>query len=225
MAAFEIFLHKITGQEDIVYGLPAAGQAATGNLTLVGHCVNLLPLRTKIQAELNFQQYLAKRKSELLDDYEHQQFTFGNLIKILGIPRDPSRIPLVPIMFNVDLGMDDPIRFEGLQHRLISNPRKFETFEIFLNLSSSANTLVFEWSYNTDLFSPASIHYWMEGFTDIIRQAVDSREEPISSWTFNAGHMAEKLREWNNTEIELPVQHSFLEIFWENAKKNPHAAP
>ncbi|MCF1750135.1 non-ribosomal peptide synthetase [Mariniradius sediminis] len=224
MAAFEIFLHKITGQEDIVYGLPAAGQAATGNLTLVGHCVNLLPLRTKIQAELNFQQYLAKRKSELLDDYDHQQFTFGNLIKILGIPRDPSRIPLVPIMFNVDLGMDDPIRFEGLQHKLISNPRKFETFEIFLNLSSAAGTLVLEWSYNTDLFSPATVSYWMEGFTDIIRQAVDSPEIPISIWTFNADRMAEKLREWNNTEIELPVRHSFLEIFWENAKANPHAA-
>lgn len=224
MAAFEIFLHKITGQDDLLYGLPAAGQAATGNLTLVGHCVNLLPLRTKIQAELNFQQYLARRKSELLDDYEHQQFTFGNLIKILGIPRDPSRIPLVPIMFNVDLGMDDPIRFEGLQHRLISNPRKFETFEVFLNLSSSANALVFEWSFNTDLFSSATISYWMEGFTAVIRQAVNSPEVPISTWTFNADQMAEKLREWNNTEMELPARHSFLEIFWENAKKNPNAA-
>lgn len=223
MAAFEIFLHKITGQADIVYGLPAAGQAATGNLTLVGHCVNLLPLRTKILAELNFQQYLAKRKSDLLDDYDHQQFTFGNLIKILGIPRDPSRIPLVPIMFNVDLGMDDPIRFEGLQHRLISNPRKFETFEIFLNLSSAAGALVLEWSYNTDLFSPATISYWMEGFTAVIRQAVNSPEVPISTWTFNADQMAEKLREWNNTEMELPARHSFLEIFWENAKKNPQA--
>lgn len=223
MAAFEIFLHKITGQDDLVYGLPAAGQAATGNLTLVGHCVNLLPLRTKIQAELNFQQYLAKRKTELLDDYEHQQFTFGNLIKILGIPRDPSRIPLVPIMFNVDLGMDDPIRFDGLQHRLISNPRKFETFEVFLNLSSSANALVFEWSFNTDLFSSATISYWMEGFTAVIRQAVNSPEVPISTWTFNADQMAEKLREWNSTKMELPVRHSFLEIFWENAKKNPNA--
>jgi non-ribosomal peptide synthetase component F len=224
MAAFEIFLHKITGQEDIVYGLPAAGQAATGNLTLVGHCVNLLPLRTKIQAELNFQQYLAKRKSELLDDYDHQQFTFGNLIKILGIPRDPSRIPLVPIMFNVDLGMDDPIRFEGLQHRLISNPRKFETFEIFLNLSSAGGALVLEWSYNTDLFSPATVAYWMEGFTDIIRQATKSPEKPIAHWTFDAAWMDSKLREWNATEMELPVKHSFLEIFWENAKKNPQAS-
>ncbi|MBS2091142.1 condensation domain-containing protein, partial [Klebsiella pneumoniae] len=44
MAAFEVLLHRLTGQDDIIIGLPTAGQAVTDNYGLVGHCVNLLPL-------------------------------------------------------------------------------------------------------------------------------------------------------------------------------------
>src|SRR5690606_4707847 len=51
IASFESLLHLLTGQEDIVLGIPAAGQAATGHNELVGHCVNMLPLRSKITGE------------------------------------------------------------------------------------------------------------------------------------------------------------------------------
>src|SRR5690606_10340498 len=42
LISFEVYLSKLTGQNDIVVGLPTAGQAATGHFNLVGHCVNLL---------------------------------------------------------------------------------------------------------------------------------------------------------------------------------------
>lgn len=48
IASFEVFLHRFTGRETFVVGLPAAGQAATGNYHLAGHCVNLLPLKTTV---------------------------------------------------------------------------------------------------------------------------------------------------------------------------------
>ena len=46
MAAFEVFLFRVTGHSDVVLGIPAAGQSASGLYGLVGHCVNLLPLRS-----------------------------------------------------------------------------------------------------------------------------------------------------------------------------------
>src|SRR5690606_7061658 len=39
-AVLEIFLHRVSGQETIVSGLPTAGQLSAKNPTLVGHCVN-----------------------------------------------------------------------------------------------------------------------------------------------------------------------------------------
>ncbi|WP_194974094.1 non-ribosomal peptide synthetase [Aquiflexum lacus] len=221
MAAFEIFLSKITGQDDLVLGLPAAGQAATDHLVLMGHCVNLLPIRAKVDQNLSFEEYLGKRRLELLDDYDHQKYTFGNLIKKLNLERDASRIPLVPLVFNIDVGMDDQVNFSGLEHSLISNPRKFENFEIFLNLTNHGENLMVEWSYNTNLFHKDTISYWMRGLEDMLSQVVHNPDKPIRNLILNESLVFQQLKEWNATFMKLPVQYSFLEIFYEQAKSIP----
>lgn len=62
LSAFEVFLYLQTHQQELVVGLPAAGQAATEKFGLVGHCVNLLPLKTKIDPDVSFGSYLKNRK-------------------------------------------------------------------------------------------------------------------------------------------------------------------
>ncbi|HEY4876588.1 MAG TPA: condensation domain-containing protein, partial [Puia sp.] len=104
IASYEIFLHRLTGQKDVVLGLPAAGQSVTNNYALIGHCVNLLPLRSNLEEGKTFIEYLKERKKKILDDYDHQQFTFGSLLKKINITRDPSRVPLVPAVLNIDTG-------------------------------------------------------------------------------------------------------------------------
>lgn len=170
LSAFEIFLYQQTGQTDIVVGLPTAGQSATENFELVGHCVNLLPLRSTIDQEVSFLQYLKYRKSAFFDAYEHQQLSFGQLVKKLNVKRDPSRIPLVPVVFNMDMGMDNAVFFDTLKHRLISNPRAYETFEIFLNLTGSKDSFVLEWTYNTQLFKAATIDRMTNDFEVLLEK-------------------------------------------------------
>ena len=66
LSVFEILLHHRTGQQDIVIGLPSSGQAATGNFGLVGHCVNLLPLDSKVDPNSSFMDYLKRRKVKFM---------------------------------------------------------------------------------------------------------------------------------------------------------------
>lgn len=169
IAAFEVLLYHRTGQTDIVVGLPSAGQLATGYLGLVGHCVNLLPLLSKIDPDQSFVDYLIKRRSEIYDAYDYQRLTFSELIRRLNIKRDKSRVPLVPIVFNVDMGMDEKVKFNGLKHRLISNPRISQTFDITLNVNGSKNALVFEWAYNTQLFTSDTIDLMMLEFESLLK--------------------------------------------------------
>ena len=169
LAAFEVFLHFLTGQKNIVVGLPASGQAVTGHYNLVGHCVNFLPLRSYPNKNYSFKEYLKIRKSAVLDAFDHQQITWGNLLKNLKIARDPARIPLTPVVFNVDMGLDDGVAFENLDYKLISNPRAFESFELFINASGSENSFVLEWSYNTQLFEQQTIQQMMTGFEHILK--------------------------------------------------------
>ncbi|HTS44298.1 MAG TPA: condensation domain-containing protein, partial [Puia sp.] len=168
LVAYEVLIHRLTGQQEIVLGLPAAGQSATGNYGLVGHCVNLLPLRSHLNTTQTFLEYLKQRKAEILNDYDRQQLSFGSLLKKLNITRDASRVPLIQLVFNIDMGMDDGVEFYGLKHSLIYNPRDYETFEIFLNVSGRGDEVVLEWSYNTQLYRGERIEGMMRSFEGML---------------------------------------------------------
>lgn len=206
LAAFEVFLQQITGQDDIIVGLPSAGQPATGNYRLVGHCVNLLALRSFPKPGLSFRDYLLQRKSQVLDAYDHQLYTFGSLLKKLNVARDPSRIPLVPVMFNIDMGLDNDVEFYGLNHKLKSIPREYENFELFLNIAGQDEAPVLEWSYNTQLFKAGSIKQMMEAFTFLLQQIVKKPEILIKNIpVLNAEEIKKQLRAWNNTQYPYPM--------------------
>jgi len=179
LSAFESFVYRVTGQEDLIIGLPAAGQNVEGLYNLVGHCVNLLPLRTVVDPALKFTEYLKKRKAYMFDAFDHQQFTFGSLIQKLNIHRDPSRIPLVPVVMNVDIGFTEGFHFEGCQFKVTTNPRYFENFEIFLNASGQGDELILECTFNNDLFEEKMMHRRMEEFIQLMDGLVDDPEVRI----------------------------------------------
>ena len=209
LASFEVLLHRLTGQEDIVIGLPAAGQSATDNYGLVGHCVNLLPLRSNPTGEITIMDYLKSRKKGILDAYDHQQFTFGSLLKKLNIKRDPSRIALVPLLFNIDMGLADGVDFYRLDYELLSNPREFENFEIFLNATGTEHSLILEWSYNTQLFKPSTIREMMDKFKFLLNEVIKDPSQKIKDVLLtNALPLNDKLDQWNNTFLDYPKEKS-----------------
>jgi len=184
LASFEVFLCQLTGQNDIVIGVPAAGQPVTGMNDLVGHCVNLLPLRSNPEPNISFIDYLNKRKIELFDAYDNQQLSFGHLLQKLNVARDPSRIPLVPIAFNMGLGLTDDVAFSNLNFKLINTGQTFNTFEIFLNASGTEKNLVLEWSFNKVLFKPETIQKMMLSFEQVLQKIVEDPSRTIEEITF-----------------------------------------
>jgi amino acid adenylation domain-containing protein len=221
MTAFEVFLYQITGQNDIIIGLPASGQAALGYYDLVGHCVNLLPIRSQIDGKLTFSEYLSARKPQIFDAYEHQRLTFGSLLKNLKIARDSSRIPLVPVVFNVDFGKDDGVDFHGLEFEMISNPKAYLNFELFLNVNGSEDSVVLEWTYNSQLFNPDSIWGMIESFNRLLQQLVADPEMKLKEFSQVNNHMLEKLKLWNNTDKDFPTDIPFVKLFHDVAVKFP----
>ncbi len=217
LSAFEVFLCRLTGQDDIVLGLPAAGQSATGNYALVGHCVHLLLLRSHPKSSLGFLEYLKERKSKIFDDYDHQRFTFGSLLKKLNIARDPSRVPLVPVVFNMDMGLDDGVSFESLTYQLFYNPREYENFELSVNASGSEQRFVLEWSYNSQLFKASTIKNMMEEFEALLHALVADPEKKFGE--IPAIHQQRTLIPDNTSAY--PKDKSIAALFSEQAAKNP----
>ncbi|MFI5218625.1 MAG: amino acid adenylation domain-containing protein [Bacteroidia bacterium] len=221
-AAFEVFLYRLTGNSDVVVGLPTAGQSVTGKYNLVGHCVNLLPLRTTINPEESFSGYLKERKKSLLDDFDHQRYTFGSLIQKLNIPRDPARIPLVPVTFNIDVGITNGVEFAGLEFEFSTNPRGYENFEWFINCSGSGNSLVIECTFNTDLFEKEMMQLRMEEFCALLDNITENPDQKICYLTMLPGYELNRLLiDWNNNFFGLPEKQCIHFLFEERVKEYP----
>ena len=58
LAAFEVLVHRLSGQSDFVVGIPLAGQIGLENPSLVAHCVNTVPLRTRLDPDAPFAEHV-----------------------------------------------------------------------------------------------------------------------------------------------------------------------
>lgn len=183
LGAFGALLSRLTGQTDVVIGVPSAGQSAAEMESLVGHCVNLLPLRLAVAPALRAIELVTSTQREMLDAFEHQEYTFGSLLKQLPIERDPSRLPLVNVMFNVDQSAgDDALDFDGLKVRISTNPRHFENFELFVNITPEGRELAIECQYNLSLFDEVTVRHWLDCFEQLLRSMVRMPNARSAGW-------------------------------------------
>lgn len=205
LAGFTVLLHRLTQQQDILVGITAAGQLASGQHRLVGHCVNVLPLRTSIDGLQGFTDYLPLLHRTLLDAYEHQQVTFSRLLKHMMIPRDSSRLPLIPVRFNLAREVGERlIRVHGVEFEMFTNPRCFENFEIFLDAMEQEGALALECYYNTDLFDAQTIRQRLEEFEVLLEGIVASPGQAIATLPLLPEAEQQLLQVWNTTSAQLP---------------------
>ena len=207
LSSFATLLHRLTGQDDLVIGVPAAGQTRVGRDELVGHCLNFLPLRLHPSADRPFREFAKEVRDEVLEAYDHQSYTFGSLLKKLTLPRDTSRLPLVTVMFNIDKSGLDQVRLDGLSFNVETNPKRFVNFDLFFNISQSNDRMIVECEYNTDLHDKATIRRWLGAFQQLIASSVENGDTRLSSLPILPP--AERklvLGDWNATARDYPKQ-------------------
>src|SRR5690349_1931164 len=171
-SVFSALMARLGNTDEVVVGMPSAAQAAEGAESLVGHGVNLLPVRVAVDIEQDFPSFLKRVRGQVLDAYDHQSCTFGSVIQKLKLERDPSRLPLVAVQFNLDSSIpSESLSLAGLQVSLRSVPRRFENFELFLNASQVNGGLILECQYNTDLFDAATVRRWLSLYRIALQRA------------------------------------------------------
>lgn len=221
IALFECYLARITGSDDITLGLPSAGQAMFDDQNLVGHYVNMLPLRSKVDISGSFMEYIVRRRGELLDAFENQDVTFGRLLNLLRIKRDPSRIPLIPVSFNVDLGITNGVSFKDCNLQFSTNPRHYENHEIFINAAGSNDELTLECTYNTDLFEEIFIKSRINGFLTFIKDVVAHPEKRLSHLNILSEADWEMLDSWNPGQLDFDRGQTIVSLFNASVSRHP----
>jgi amino acid adenylation domain-containing protein len=205
LSSFATLLHRITGQDDLVIGVPSAGQTRVGRDELIGHCLNFLPLRLQPAGERAFREFAVEVKEQVLEAYDHQNYTFGSLLQKLTLPRDTSRLPLVSVMFNIDKSGIDQIHLDGLKIDTETNPKQFVNFDLFFNLVQTDERLIVECEYNTDLHDKATIRRWLCAFEDLIESVIADGETPLDALpVLGAEEKILTLETWNATARDYP---------------------
>ena len=204
LATIEIFLCKITGQNDLIVGFPTSGNRRYDMKNLIGDCANLLPLRTKINTSLSLLDYLRQRNPQLLECYLNNQVSFGKLLQKLSIARDPSRVPMVPVTLTIDLNRDieSEFSFIGLTYEFAINPREYSSFELQFHACISKNRPTLQCSYNSSLFKEETIHQWMILYENLLNKLISQQNSPISN--FIKGNYIECYATLNDTKSAYP---------------------
>ncbi len=167
LTAYQLLLARLNGQNDIVAGIPTAGQSLHGEGPLVGHCVNFLPLRSLFAEGITFAEAARKTKQLLLDAADHQSYTFGSLVRALDMPREVNRLPLIEAQFNLER-IEQNLHFEGLTVSTDANPKRFVNVDLFFNVIAEDTRLIIDCDYSTDLFDAATIRRWIGHYRTLL---------------------------------------------------------
>ncbi|KRF02129.1 hypothetical protein ASG87_11660 [Frateuria sp. Soil773] len=225
LAAFGVLLHRLGGQDEVVIGMPSAGQAAEGRGALVGHCVNVLPLRASIDPQAPFATVLDRVRSDLLDAFEHPQYTLGSLLARLALPRDPGRLPLVSVLLNLDQALDgQTVDFPGLRFEFAANPRVRENFELFVNAVQVDGGLRLECQYNSDLFRAETVRAWLDAYATLLRSAAAAPETAVQALGLLSDAARGALDALQPAPTPYPEQRLAHEYFEEQVDRTPARA-
>jgi amino acid adenylation domain-containing protein len=169
-AAFNLYIARVTGNRDVVIGLPSSGQLSHDLDGVVGHCVNFLPIKSRIAPEASFADLVRDVRNNLAQAIDHQNYAYGALVRDLRLRRDPSRIALVPVIFNIDNLTDvEALAFDGVSSKFTMNPRAHEHFELFVNLLDAPGRVLLSWNHNADLFDSATITGHVDRFRRLLQ--------------------------------------------------------
>ena len=221
LSGYALLLSRLTRQQDIVVGIPMAGQRNFGGESFVGHSVNFLPIRAEIENTTSFAALTEAIKNKVYDALDNQEYTLGTLVRKLKMPRNPGRLELVEAQFNLEQ-VGAGVRFAGLATRLEANPKAAVNADIFFNFIDRGETIALEVDYNTGLFDESTIDRWVRALAVLLDDAAVRSTIPAAAlrWMSDQG-LQQVVADWNRTAIEYPSQSSVHAVFEKQAAATP----
>ena len=189
LAAFMVLLSKLTRQRDIVVGTHSAGQSTVGGQNLIGFCINMLPLRSLVDEQQTFKEYLVSVRKKVLDAQQHQMYPISRLIKKLKLVRDPSRPPLVNVVCNMDRIGAAP-ELSGLDVSLVECSTVFARFDLLWNMLEKSGEVMLDCTYNADLFDAGTVRGWTNDYLRLLHLICEQPDITLGEMT-NAGEQVD----------------------------------
>nr|WP_229257047.1 non-ribosomal peptide synthetase [Duganella lactea] len=169
-AALALLLARVSGESEIVLGMPVAGRNIAGCEGVLGMFLNNLPLRTTLDPAMPFTGFLAAQIANLADVLSHQDLPFERIVAVSGVQREPGVSPLFQVCLNI---LSLPVTqhganlFQQAQGYLAEMGGKFN---LCLYLSDSAERCELHASYDNGLYQHADIEVLLAQYLALLEQ-------------------------------------------------------
>jgi amino acid adenylation domain-containing protein len=240
VGAFQVLLHRISGQEDVLLGSPINGRSKPEFAPVVGYFVNPVVLRSYYDGTLPFSSYLAEVRQTVLQALKHQDYPFPLLVEHLHPTREGGLSPIFQAMFvwqelpgnqgealsAASLGEARiPIQFAGTPAELVPLDNSGSQFDLTLLMTANGENLLASMKYNTDLFDQTTIQRLGSQFSVLLTAIVNNFQQQLSALPLMTPAERNHLLTQCSTGQPAPLlrQNTIHELFEREVERDPSA--
>lgn len=178
LAAIKAVFYRYTGQDDIVIASPVSTRSDDHTQDMIGYFINVLPLRTKLEAGKGFSDLTSRVRTTVLEALTHRHYPFElmkkELLNSAGTGQDPFRV-----MFVLE---DEPeaLQLSGLTCRSRTIDTKTAKFDLLIAAFVQPDTIRFELQYRKSCFHRKRIEAFARHLQMWLEAALSHPEQPIA---------------------------------------------
>jgi amino acid adenylation domain-containing protein len=221
LAAFDVLLHRYSGQQDILIGSNTAGRNVPGSEKLLGYFLNTVVFRSDLSGNPTFHQFLERVREVTLSALAQDGVPLDRLVSELQPQREPNRNPFFQVLFSLEppLAQTPP----GWDLTSIDVETGTSKFELCLVLDDRPDGLLCRFIYNTALFDGDAISRMAGHWQTLLEAVVADPGGKISDFSLLTEAEREQiLVEWNQTASPKP-RARVDELFRAQAQRTPNA--
>ncbi len=184
LASFQLFVHRRAGTPDLVIGTDVAGRPLAELNDLVGFFVNVVPLRSRLDAgalAASFAERVAAVRDLSLRAFEHEALPFEQIADAAQVARDRRWNPLVQLLFVMQNAPLPDADLPGLGVTPLSLAPTHSKFDMALFVSADNDGWRVDWVYATALFRRATIDTFAGSWQALLEELVNHPDTPLAA--------------------------------------------
>lgn len=212
-------LYALSGEKDIVVGIPSANRTVETLENVMGFFVNTLCIRQFIDSSNSHIELISKVMNKITDAVANQDYPYERLVDRLGIKRG-SMNQLFSTMFAMQNFMMS-YKFENMNVKLDNLVSVTSKYDLLVNIMENNGDLSVNFEYNTDKFSETMVDKFIDKYNIILEQILENENQIISETNVITENELNFLNDFNNTDTDYSIDKPINEMFVEQAIKTP----
>ncbi len=155
-AAVVVLLNRLTGETDIVIGVPSDNRVMLGSERLIGCFLNVLPVRVDCSGSPVFADLVLRLRDALVAAYDHQSLPLPMIVRAAGAARRADRPPLFGVTCELQRQGWLPERIAGstVEYDFVSHGTA--RYDMAFHGMIFAGGIFLGLELNTDLWDPST---------------------------------------------------------------------